>query len=292
MSAKWWRSSPTAYELLSTSERDAEEDTPQNHDHTTSIGYNSRGDRLVVWACTATLLSSLLTFSMAVLNMRKDNCDSGEQFSGQNPPNRHPNQYINFDSVFRDRPVKEISHERTIVNFPDVVALVYETDATRHVYEDTSRQWRATLGTVFPDDRHIIVSAAVSTVVQFFHLDYGMENCSLMLSVPPPSHGFDPEVIIQEGSSIDVWLLESTWSERLVRVAAGEVAPQRKTLVATIQTEGNQTVATVENFLCPSGDLTLFEIACAKSSNGPCHLEFWQNGEISPPAVQECSLCD
>ncbi len=139
--------------------------TSLNHlpdaDEYSSIGYNSRGDRLVVWACIATLFSSLLTFSMAVLNMRKDNCDSGEQFSGQNPPNRHPNQYINFDSVFRDRPVKEISHERTIVNFPDVVALVNETDATRHVYEDTSRQWRATLGTVFPDDRHIIVSAEV-----------------------------------------------------------------------------------------------------------------------------------
>ncbi|KAK0489989.1 hypothetical protein EDD18DRAFT_1080726 [Armillaria luteobubalina] len=167
------------------------------------------------------------------------------------------------------------------------MALVNKTGATCHVYKDTSHQWRATLGTVFPDDRHIIVSAEVSTVVQFFHLDYGMEKCSLMFSVPPPSNGFDLGVIIQEGSSIDVWLLESTWSKQLVCVAAGEVAPQRKMLVATIPTEGNQMV---EHFLCPSGDLTLFEIACAKSSNGPCHLEFWQNGEISPPTGEQISI--
>ncbi|KAK0445629.1 uncharacterized protein EV420DRAFT_921783 [Desarmillaria tabescens] len=109
-----------------------------------------------------------------------------------------------------------------------------------------------------------------------------MEHCSVMFSLPPPSRGFDPEVVIQEESSIDVWLLDSIWSERLIRVAAGEVVPRRKTLVATIRPYGGN--QTVERFYCPSGGHTMLELACSKSSSQPCHLEFWQNGEIFPPA--------
>ncbi|KAK0492297.1 hypothetical protein EDD18DRAFT_1079834 [Armillaria luteobubalina] len=111
-----------------------------------------------------------------------------------------PSQYIHLDSVFRNNHDRNASHHTPIINFPDIVAQIEAHSPRRLVQEDTSRQWRTNLGTVFPDDRHLITS----TILQFFHLDYGMEYCSLALSIPQPSDGFDPEAKLENNTVVDV----------------------------------------------------------------------------------------
>ncbi|KAK0201394.1 hypothetical protein DFS33DRAFT_1455339 [Desarmillaria ectypa] len=119
-----------------------------------------------------------------------------------------PSQYIFLDSVFRNNHDKNASHHTHIVNFPDFVAQVEAHNPDRLVQEDTSRQQRIKLGTVFPDDRHVIVSSETSTVLQFYRLDYGMEHFSLTLSIPPPSDRFDPEVKLENDTTLS-WRIDS-----------------------------------------------------------------------------------
>ncbi|KAK0460183.1 uncharacterized protein EV420DRAFT_254861 [Desarmillaria tabescens] len=247
-------------------------------------------DHLIMWTSIGTLFSSLITLLMVALNIV--NFTSSMHGSpivqaGQ------PSQYIHLDSVFRNNHDRNTSHHTSIVNFPDIVAQIEARSLDRLVQEDTSRQWRTPLGTVFPEDRHVIVSSEASTVLQFFHLDYGMEYCSLALSIPPPSDGFDPEAKLENDTVVDVWLLQSNWSDRLIRASSGEIAPKRKTLVASVPIRFGEPFVT-DRFRCRSGELSLFELSCSPSSAHSCHVEFWQNGEISPHAgayiTQECSL--
>lgn len=107
-----------------------------------------------------------------------------------------------------------------------------------------------------------------------------MEYCSLALSIPQPSDGFDPEAKLENDTVVDIWLLQSNWSNRLIRASSGETAPKRKTLVASVPIRFGDHFTT-DRFHCPSGELSLFELSCSPSSVGPCHVEFWQNGEIS-----------
>ncbi len=116
-----------------------------------------------------------------------------------------------------------------------------------------------------------------------------MEYCSLALSIPQPSNGFDPEAKLEKDTVVDIWLLQSNWSNRLIRASSGETAPKRKTLVVSVPIRFGDHFAT-DRFHCPSGELSLFELSCSSSNAGPCHVEFWQNGEISPSAGKIPSL--
>ncbi|KAK0222289.1 hypothetical protein IW262DRAFT_1435232 [Armillaria fumosa] len=245
-------------------------------------------DRLVMWLSVGTLGSSLITLLLVALSTVKYTSithNSAIIQAGQ------PGQYIHLDSVFRNNHDRNASHRTPIVNFPDIVAQIEVQSPHRLVHGDTSRQWRAKLGTVFPDDRHLIISSKTSTVLQFFHLDYGMEYCSLALSIPQPSDGFDPESKLENDTVIDVWLLQSNWSDRLIRTSSGETAPKRKALVASVPIRFGDHFTT-DKFLCPSGELSLFELSCSTSSTNPCHVEFWQHGEISPSVPSMAIGCE
>ncbi|KAK0438631.1 hypothetical protein EV421DRAFT_1970848 [Armillaria borealis] len=189
---------------------------------------NCWSDHLVMWSSVGTLCSTLITLLMVALNL------VNYTYSPAIIQAERPSQYIHLDSVFRNNHDRNASHHTPIMNFPDIVAQIEAHSPGRLVQEDTSHQWRTELGTVFPDDRHLIVSSEASTVLQFFHLDYGMEYCSLALSIPQPSDGFDPEAKLKNDTIVDVWLLQSNWSDRLIRASSGETAPKRKTLVASV----------------------------------------------------------
>ncbi|KAK0185497.1 hypothetical protein F5146DRAFT_1143965 [Armillaria mellea] len=280
MLSSFWTESKAGYTLAMT----------RDIDDTAEKATNCWSDRLVMWSSVGTLCSSLITLLMVALstvNYTSSTYNPVISRAGQ------PSQYIHLDSVFQNSHDRNASHHTPIMNFPDIVAQIEAHSPSRLVQEDTSRQWRTNLGTVFPDDRHLIISSETSTVLQFFHLDYGMEYCSLKLSIPQPSNGFDPEAKIENETVVDVWLLQSNWSNRLIRASSGEIAPKRKILVASVPIRFGDHFTT-DRFHCSSGGLSLFELSCSPSSTGPCHVDFWQSGEISPSAgayvVQECSL--
>ncbi|KAG7442306.1 uncharacterized protein BT62DRAFT_996683 [Guyanagaster necrorhizus] len=173
-------------------------------------------DHLVMWTSIGVLCSFLTTLLLTILIVVKF-APSMLHGSAIIQAGRH-SQYIHFDSVFlNNNHDRNASHHTSIVNFPDIVPQV-ETYSPGHLVQE----WPTELGTVFPDHRYV-VSSDTSTVLQFYHLDYGMQYCSLALSIPPPSDGFDLEVKIENNTVMELVRPAHTrifWTSR-----AGEKIP-------------------------------------------------------------------
>ena len=108
------------------------------------------GERyLFIWACIGCICSSTLSLLVCLYNPA--------QAPRVSAPLRRPNPYPNLDSVFRNA---------TYDPFPPIVSLsqlllqVHTSDPERKLHEKT-REHYTTLGVVYPDDRHFIVTPNV-----------------------------------------------------------------------------------------------------------------------------------
>ncbi|KAI0331102.1 hypothetical protein GY45DRAFT_663289 [Cubamyces sp. BRFM 1775] len=116
----------------------------------------------------------------------------------------------------------------------------------------------------------------VSTVAQFRHLDYGMEECRLTITIPTSDTGFDPAVILRKPANVDIWFLNN--SQELNPAMHGSWAPvaSRIGFYTTLSLPSSDSVEHMTPaFACPSGGFTTVELACATTSPD-CYLDFWQ----------------
>ncbi|KAF9045150.1 hypothetical protein BJ165DRAFT_137958 [Panaeolus papilionaceus] len=73
-----------------------------------------------------------------------------------NKPLRRPSTYVNLDRVLAGS-----NHTfDPIINFPQTIYQIKTDDPKRRMTED-HRSWRAEIGTVYPDDRHIHITPEV-----------------------------------------------------------------------------------------------------------------------------------
>ncbi|KAG6919946.1 hypothetical protein DXG01_013295 [Tephrocybe rancida] len=186
-------------------------------------------------------------------------------------PLRRPNQYMNLDKVLKNK----TEPFPPLIGYPPILLQIQTSDFRRTMHEDERGHW-SELGSIYPDDRHFVVTSQTATIAQFRHLDYGMEHCNLVVKVPMPSDFLDPALQIVNPSTIDVWLLDYT--DELTPYTIWKNAPRRKELFATLtlSVEGE---ATSSEFRCPSGSFSTFEFACSGSYNKPCFVDFWQSKE-------------
>ncbi|KAF8055312.1 hypothetical protein FPV67DRAFT_854273 [Lyophyllum atratum] len=223
--------------------------------------------RLFFWACIISIVSSLISlFILATVS----STGSTLRHAPSVQPLRRPNQYMNIDKVL-------LNHTEPfppIVGFPPVVLQIQRSDPKRTMHED-ERGHPSPVGTIYPDDRHFVVSTEMSTVAQFRHLDYGMERCRLLVKVPMPSDILDTAIQITDRSMIDVWTLDSP--DELTPYTIWEHAPARKAHFTTL-TISERGEASSPEYRCPSGLFSTFEFVCSDTGK-PCHVDFWQNKE-------------
>ncbi|KAM5531783.1 hypothetical protein V8D89_014553 [Ganoderma adspersum] len=116
------------------------------------------------------------------------------------PKMRRPNPFVNLDRILTANAT--MAFDPTL-NFPPMSLQITNGDPERHTHEDV-RDRPTAFGRVYPDDRHIVISHEVSTIIQFRNLDYGMERCALHFEVPSPFGRFDPMVNLMEYSQADI----------------------------------------------------------------------------------------
>lgn len=197
---------------------------------------------------------------------------------------RRPSTYVNLDKVLANS-----NHTfPPLTNFPQMVYQISTSDSSRTMTEDHKSR-RTAIGTVYPDLRHIYITnevsiaksllsiwklanlePQVSTVVQFRHIDYGMEHCTLNHSIPPQSDS--------KPSVVEVWELDvAVEISRYIGDTWKTAAPRRKMLTTMHFPPNGDTYS----FNCPSNEFSTFELACPSRSSA-CQVDFWQDQRADP----------
>ncbi|KZT07895.1 uncharacterized protein LAESUDRAFT_724363 [Laetiporus sulphureus 93-53] len=231
-------------------------------------------DRLVFWACIGAICSSILSIIVFA---------GGLFLPTSAPPQppyygkalRRPNPYVNLDKVLRNGNYTF----PPIMNFPPMVLQINTSDPQRKMRED-DRQWRSSYGTVYPDDRHIVISSETSTIVQFRNLDYAMERCILTALLPRHTEPFDPQVSLRDPSTVDVWELDTTTEIARYIPDTWHRAAKRRQLFTTLEFS-HAGPSNSSEFHCPSNEFTTLEFACSPTKPD-CSVDFWQDQRAVP----------
>ncbi|KAH9902686.1 hypothetical protein C8Q73DRAFT_785335 [Cubamyces lactineus] len=238
---------------------------------TRHYGARTGANHVLFWSTIGVALTTTVSLLLSIFALaRSHSAPSMAQLS------RRPNPYVYLDTVLINttRPIPSIN------NFPQVVLQLLNTDHSRRMHE-SDRERATPFGTVYPDDRRILVTDKVSTVAQFRNLDYAMESCVLVMSLPAVSATYDPKISLSPDSVIDVWILdESVELAQDIRGPLGRAAARRE-LLATLPFPASGAAQTKE-FLCPSRAFTTIELTCSPGAGSSCHVDFWQDRRGKP----------
>ncbi|KIK54827.1 hypothetical protein GYMLUDRAFT_147472, partial [Collybiopsis luxurians FD-317 M1] len=125
---------------------------------------------------------------------------------------RRPSTYINLEKLYSQHRNVDQGAKAPLPpfeNFAHVVLQVNTNDRQRTLHEDY-RHYYSPEGFVYPDDRHIVASPQKSTILQFMNQDFGMENCTLEVSIPPQNASWDAGVEIDSRSVLEIWMLDNS----------------------------------------------------------------------------------
>jgi hypothetical protein len=110
---------------------------------------------LFVVACITTIISSTVS---VILYVGYNPFPELLSLSLPQGPLPRPNPYVRLQDA-----LTETTHEfPPIHNFPEVVMQMRSSDESRRLWED-DRERSTPIGSIYPDDRHIVVTANVST---------------------------------------------------------------------------------------------------------------------------------
>ncbi|KAJ7114043.1 hypothetical protein C8R44DRAFT_676496 [Mycena epipterygia] len=188
---------------------------------------------------------------------------------------RRPSQYIRFDEVHRPSP----PIARQFKNYPITLAQVDAANPQRILYTD--KAYMSPIGTVVPEDRRVLITPTISTIIQFRTIDWGMEDCQLHISVP--ALGGDTK---SGNISLVLYRLNQTRTYPLDTVELSfQSRPPRVAKIENIQLSRVEGTSWSRRFACKSDDVLSFELGCSGiSEEGDCFLEWWQK-QGSEPAV-------
>lgn len=112
----------------------------------------------------------------------------------------------------------------------------------------------------------------MSTVAQFRVADFGMENCSLSITVPPRADSEDH--ISDEPATLDIWSLPVTKKMDMQKLSWAN-RPTSGTLLGSLPVSFGETHR-LPGYHCLSGSYQTFEFRC---STPGCKIDVMGNGD-------------
>ncbi|KAF8520741.1 hypothetical protein BU17DRAFT_88626 [Hysterangium stoloniferum] len=180
--------------------------------------------------------------------------------------------YSHLDDVYTTEGIKA-SPRDPIINLPHVLAQV-DSSAPANVQYPYPKMFSAHGGMIPFDERRTIVTPQISTVAEFHVMDYGMENCSLVLTIPPATND-TTSWMFDEAILLDVWAL--SWDQSIdTGRLSWNTKPQRGEHLGTL-TMSFDTTQQIPTYSCKMGTYQNFEISCR---TGPCNLQVFGNGDV------------
>ncbi|KAI0043697.1 hypothetical protein FA95DRAFT_1681706 [Auriscalpium vulgare] len=153
------------------------------------LGFVAHWPTAVLLACT--LLDALAVLYLGVVISRP------ELVTLRLPALKVKSPYANFDTIYSNG-TRPTTCYAPIPNHARTMGWV-STAKPREVLRDDREYLTNVNGNVPPEGMHIWVTPQVSTVVQFRTIDYGMENCTLVVDFPHASFA----------ATLHVWRLDA-----------------------------------------------------------------------------------
>ncbi|KJA15166.1 hypothetical protein HYPSUDRAFT_48622 [Hypholoma sublateritium FD-334 SS-4] len=176
--------------------------------------------------------------------------------------------YSHLDDMYKTGNVKATPRD-PVMQLPFSLTQV-DSSAPDKFQKPYPHVFKSPAGLIPYNERRTTITPEISTIAQFFGEDYGMENCTVVLTIPPEAR---PPKNVQMNALFDVWALD--WSRTIdFRRLSWNNKPPRRELLGWFSAEGAPTQQT-EPFACPSGTYQHIEVSCRA---GPCALDIVASG--------------
>ncbi|KAI0370714.1 hypothetical protein BV20DRAFT_238967 [Pilatotrama ljubarskyi] len=159
---------------------------------------------------------------------------------------------------------------------PRVSAQVFVDEPDRLPPRGEHDYWHDRYGMMSPNERRLRVTPNVHTIVQYRAIDFGMEDCHLVFTLPalgvPLEAGASFEM--NPASRFDVFRLD-TQRPIDVRKLSYRTRPKVLEKVATGVVPRVDGETLIHRFPCPWSSLHVFEVACAEGTE--CLVDAWSS---------------
>ncbi|CDO69750.1 hypothetical protein BN946_scf184697.g22 [Trametes cinnabarina] len=187
--------------------------------------------------------------------------------------------YIGLDELYASGKVNASKIEPLEIR-PRISAQVFVKEPDRLAPRGERDYWHKTYGRMSPHELRLHVTPDIRTVAQFRAIDFGMEDCHLVFTLPPLSVPLEKGASIEfnPSSRFDVYRLDS---ERPLDVQKLSYKTRPK-VVEKVASGVNPRVdgeTLIHRFPCPRASLHVFEVACADGSD--CLVDTWSSHNTS-----------
>jgi len=229
-----------------------------------------RLERLVRIATTIIVLCTVIdVLLLAYLGVQQHlanqttNLDEQEDLEIRSP-------YVNLAELYSQTSLKSSKHD-PIVNHARAFVQISSTEPHK-VFPPYGLMRPIADGMVPEYQRHLLVTPTISTIAQFRIADFGMENCSLSITVPPRADSDDH--IHDEPANLDIWSLPVKKKLDMQKLSFA-TRPTGGTFFGSLPVSFGETHR-LSGYRCLSGSYQTFEFRC---STPGCKIDVMGNGD-------------
>jgi len=184
------------------------------------------------------------------------------------------NPYIGLRALYESGMVNASKIDPILVP-PLINAQVYRDHPNRLASNVEHDYYTAPYGTMSPHERHLEINDSVLTIVQFRAIDFGMEECSMVVGLPGLHDTIegDSPFRFREGSVVDVYTLDAPRPLEMGQLSWRTRPSRREKVASVFLHSGMESI--VARFPCPWGSMHTFELACAHGSS--CGIDVWSS---------------
>ncbi|KZV68535.1 hypothetical protein PENSPDRAFT_582324 [Peniophora sp. CONT] len=183
---------------------------------------------------------------------------------------------------FEDVPRQQPPIPKQLSNYPSLLTQVDSSHPAK-VFQDDPRRLTTAVGTISPEDRRVLVTETISTIVQFRAVDYGMESCELVIRLPEAS-SVD---VLNPAQAFPLSLYRLNSSLPLdIRTLSFSTLPQRMAKLGDVPFAYGSSTTWSKTLRCQREEVLTFELSCSPLAvESECALVWWQDRENPQPGT-------
>jgi len=220
---------------------------------------------IVIVSCTVIDMLLILYLQVGIQH------NSGAQAEPTDLEIRSP--YVNLAELYSQTSQKSSKHD-PIVNHARAFVQISSTEP-HEIFPPYGLMRPVADGMVPEYQRHLLVTPTISTVAQFRVADFGMENCSLSITVPPLNETEDG--ITEEPAMLDIWSLPLTKKLDMQKLSWA-TRPTGGTFFGSLPVSYGETHQ-LPGYRCLSGTYHTFEFKLSTCSKPGCKIDIMGNGD-------------